>query len=639
MNEPKPPINRKLAATISEHFGLYKAEWMQQSLFKHFTEPSYFPDLRMPRPCALIGGRGTGKTTVLRGLSYHGQFALANNSLSEFQSWQQIGLYLRADTSHVTAFRGDEVNDVTWTRCFSHYINLHFCDLLLGFASWFNSISETPINLPTSEMSRVCTSLNLPNSNTLAELSDNLSHAILKLESDINNIADGPPSKLTLLKSPIEQLAKALLAAPPLSGKQFVFLIDEYENFLDYQQQVVNTLIKHSNEFFIIKIGARELGWRIRTTLNQNETLIHPADYVKIDITAELHGRAFDDFATKVCYSRLKSAADRTGVAIEPEETFHRVFSELDYDAEAELLGGNVCRDEFIQLSESRLTPHERDALHELSLSTVLLIRFWSQIKNIPAHEVIRSYLENPDEWKDRQGNYTYASLFGLRRTRGIRKYYAGWRTLQLLASGNIRYMIELVQQSLLRHELPSDSALGQISAEAQTLAAQRVGKKYLEELEGVIVGAKLPKLLLGLGRLFQLFAERPLARAPEINQFYIEPATGTIDDERCSTEVDELLCDAVMHLALVRSSGTKQLSEGDTRAYDYMIHPIYAPFFVYSHRRKRKIKLTSKQFLNLVYHPESEIPALMNVPASSIADASLPDQLALFEEYYRADE
>lgn len=51
------------------------------------------------------------------------------------------------------------------------------------------------------------------------------------------------------------------------------------------------------------------------------------------------------------------------------------------------------------------------------------------------------------------------------------------------------------------------------------------------------------------------------------------------------------------MHLALVRFSGSKPLDERDTRAYDYMIHPIFAPFFVFSHRKRERFNLLVRNF------------------------------------------
>jgi hypothetical protein len=59
---------------LSELFGSYRAEWLREHIFELFKEPKYFPELLTLRPCVLMGGRGTGKTSVLRSLSYEGQF-------------------------------------------------------------------------------------------------------------------------------------------------------------------------------------------------------------------------------------------------------------------------------------------------------------------------------------------------------------------------------------------------------------------------------------------------------------------------------------------------------------------------------------------------------------------------------------
>ena len=37
-----------------------------------------------------------------------------------------------------------------------------------------------------------------------------------------------------------------------------------------------------------------------------------------------------------------------------------------------------------------------------------------------------------------------------------------------------------------------------------------------------------------------------------------------------------------------------------DTRSYDYMLHPIFAPLFNFSYRRKRKMLLTHGELLLL---------------------------------------
>ena len=112
---------------LSELFGAHKAEWLGTRLFQLFTEPNYFPQMTTPRPCMLVGGRGTGKTTVLRGLSYQGQFELEKKNKETVPSWPYYGFYYRVDTNKVGSFKGPELTEIEWLRHFGHYMNLLMC--------------------------------------------------------------------------------------------------------------------------------------------------------------------------------------------------------------------------------------------------------------------------------------------------------------------------------------------------------------------------------------------------------------------------------------------------------------------------------------------------------------------------------
>src|SRR5436853_6535729 len=90
VNQPQPPTPTP-QEQLSRLFGSYKAEWLREQLFDLFTEPAYFPELTTPRPCILVGGRGTGKTTVLRSLSYDGQYALTGRRPENILDWTYYG--------------------------------------------------------------------------------------------------------------------------------------------------------------------------------------------------------------------------------------------------------------------------------------------------------------------------------------------------------------------------------------------------------------------------------------------------------------------------------------------------------------------------------------------------------------------
>ncbi len=259
-----------------------------------------------------------------------------------------------------------------------------------------------------------------------------------------------------------------------------------------------------------------------------------------------------------------------------------------------ELLGISALNEEmFTKLQQSN---RDTAPLKSMPPLRAYLIKYWARTQSMEIADAFDDFLSHPKEWDTRYSNYKHVLLFDINKgKRGIRRYYAGWDVFTRLAASNIRYLLELVDQSLLLQFRHTNSWLRPVSPDNQTLAAQAVGKKNLSELEGVSVsGAQLTKLLRGLGRVFGQMAEDPVGHAPEVNQFQLSDDAISIDSASAQSRVAALLQSAVMHLALLRWPGTKPGDEGDTRSYDYAVHPIFSAFFVFSYRRKRKMTLSS---------------------------------------------
>jgi hypothetical protein len=306
----------------------------------------------------------------------------------------------------------------------------------------------------------------------------------------------------------------------------------------------------------------------------------------------------------------------------------------LREDEEAVELGINPLIEQYKATLREHLTPEEIQTLDSLPYLYVYLFSFWAEGRNVSPEDIFRDFLTNRQEWDTRYDNYKHALLYTIRRgKRGIQKYFAGWDVFTRLAATNIRYLLEVVDQSLLSHLRDGGDLSAPVPFKLQTAAAQTIGKKNLSELEGLTVhGAQLTKLLLGLGRVFQIMAADAFGHAPEVNQFHLS-------DQNGGEEIDNLLKSAVMHLALIRSLGNKLADEGDTKEYDYMVHPIYSPLFNFSYRRKRKMMLTASQVLGLVKSPKSTIREILAQSDRAYSvEEPLPDQLRLFETYYHAD-
>ena len=622
----------RVGTALAKLFSGYRAEWLADSVFSLFREPAYFPQLVTPHPCFLVGGRGTGKTTALRCLSYEGMSQLKGRRPDDPRDWPHYGMYYRVNTNRVKAFRGAELSDDKWTQLFAHYINLEFCDLALRFLEWFSGQAPDCPRLSTEALSKVAITLHVSGE---IKTYGNLVHALelsrLRFEAAINNVGDaGRLPSLSMQGAPIDLILREMGSLPQFSEKTFFFLIDEYENFDALQQRVVNTLIKHCGQYYSFKVGVREFGFRERGTLNQHEDLKHPADYKLIDVVEELlDDNRFGSFASQVCNVRLSKAfgEDNDVPAVEA------LLPELDSEEEARCLGVDDKVREQLAKPQAGLSDALREWLKDRSpLETYVLMKL-ADVEDKSLAAKVREARGDEGTWRQQYGNYRYAYLFGIRKgVSGIRKYYCGWHVYCRMAAGNIRFLLELVDDALTKHVNSGAEVGGPVSFEVQTKAAHSVGNKNLRDLEGLALsGARLTRLLLGLGRIFQVMASEPFGHTPEVNQFHLVEATDHEDTQR---EVVRLLTEGVMHLALVRYRGTKLQEPHDARQWDYAIHPVFAAFFAFSHRRKRKMELADTELWALVEQPAKAIRDILERQKRS-SERELPEQMGLFGSYY----
>lgn len=597
-------LDEKLAR-LDELFGSYKAEWLNEKIFHFFATPSYFTSLKDKRPCVLMGGRGTGKTTVLRGLSYKGQYALNNEDIDRFDLNNYIGVYFRCDTNHVHAFSGKGVDHDTWMKIFAHYFNLIITAEILEFIAWHKLLKPEDEVLTGHACCLIATSLHLGTEIfDFKKLIDVLETSMYKFQADINNIADGNMPKLSLAGDPIKIVTEQAQKLRQFRDKTFYLLIDEYENLLDSQQQIVNTLLKHVPQSYTIKIGVREMGWRVKHTMNLQESVIDPADYVLFNIVDEFTDETpekFETFARDVCQLRIKDLLGE---------------DEVDFDIE-HALAGLPYEDEAIRLGVEQthlyksILEYEKASGVALDISPLykFFIAYWAENHNIALNAEITDYFSNTRTWNTRYENYKYSLLFKIRTGRGsggIQKYYAGWSTFVKLANGNIRYLMELVYRSYYLYLQDGGDTTKPVSVDIQTKAARSVGWKNLTELEGTWSnGAQLTRMVQTLGTIFARLAKEGENSAPETVQFEIE-------GER-SDRTEELLQAGIMNLALIRMPANKQSGRGSVKEFMYSLHPIFAPYFIYSFRRKRKMGLSDMEFLQCVDNPQNAVKDILS--------------------------
>lgn len=604
-------------ASIAQVFSSFRAEHDKLTLAHQFTQPGYFPELLTLQPCFLIGGRGTGKTTTLQSLSYRVRLAtLSDRNKDGLVDLGIIGLYHKINTGRVAAFEGPELDQSEWDRLFGHYLNLMLVASILEFFSWRESNQEEQPPLPPEVLDLVATIFSCSPASSAAGALLAIKSEMADFETAINSIGRKLVIRLTPLGMPVESILDSIASSGVVGGASFYFLIDEFENLSNYQQRVVNTLVKHSRPPYTFKIGVKELGVRERCTVNSTEQLIDPADFRRIDISERLtSGLSFETFAAQVCARRAK---------LEDPEEVRSLFPGISPDDEALKLGIERVAQESVASVFAVMDSAERDRFKTYSLLEQYCLFLLEDSNPTRVRELMRKAADSTIE--DKLNNYKIPILYSIKQgKRGFRKYYCGWDVLCKLANGNIRYLLELVHRSIYLQLEAGPSS--HVSIEAQTEAARLIGQKNLRELEGLsVLGGRMTKLALSLGRVFQVMALSPLGHTPEVTQFRVESMTHVEGDYRAQ----ELLEQCVMHLALVRRPGTKLQQSEDIRDYDYSLHPIFSAYFEYSYRQKRKMSLTFDDIIYLSEGKPEGIRAVLQRQNREGGDIGSPSQMNL---------
>ena len=234
----KEYIQSALLANRAEEYG--------HDVWEHFVIPLFYEDIDLlgARKARIIrGGRGCGKTMLLRYLSHQSQFSQKRDFIP-CESLNNIGIYWRSDTSFSAGLKGWGIEEEVWKSAFEHALTLKISREILAALINIASSNYEGINSETLE------SINFDQlaifdeecCGNVYEICEALKNKNNYLQTWVNNPKTMefprflPPSNFLS-----ELIAVIQTNIEPLSESIFYIYIDEYENLQLYQQRVINT--------------------------------------------------------------------------------------------------------------------------------------------------------------------------------------------------------------------------------------------------------------------------------------------------------------------------------------------------------------------------------------------------------------
>lgn len=580
-----------------------RAEQMRD-LWKYYVP---FPGLDSTgKPAVVQGGRGSGKTMFFQCNSWRQVLSKIRKeqlpSSALFDNFGFVGIYYRVDTTFVSSMSGREENN--WDSIFETYFSICIVQEVLDLIITLSH--DMPI--AENELSRFVMdfSKRFNPSSTSDSLTDFRQETNIYLDS-IEDSINGLSSKTILRRVNAHRLISDICGScNKLFSKDVLFkvFIDEYETLQEYQQKIVNTLIKHSTLPVIFNIGLRPKGMKTKETISETETIEAPHDYELI--TLGIDSGTYLSILREICKKRISLGKEQGKIPPIAPESIEYYLGTYKVDDEIERVIGSSSNAPHIRelkkvisdLSKEQDCSKEETQLYTETLcdkapiinSRLHYALLCQQTTYTPTlKELYEAYTGNTKRYSDWMHNRKYGLVFLLCKEFKKEKMYYGFDVYAALSSNIVRYFLELCEQAFKIAFLDDYCWESPISPEIQTEAAKYVSEYKVLDIAGYEpYGKELRIFTQYLGQIFYKLhtADLNTLGEPEPNHF-------STKDLSLPTHIKELISSAIMWNVLQEGEPTKRKqSKLSPETVDYYMNKIYVPYFGISYRNQRKIQL-----------------------------------------------
>jgi hypothetical protein len=269
-----------------------------------------------PMPMIVLGGKGSGRTHLMRYLSYPLQRVRAAGRpiVDQLESDGYIGVFVRCEGLNAGRFEGRQQSADVWSAVFAYYFDLWVSQLVLETvadivgSAWQH---EVEFCRDVRALFDLRPEASPDNFGALIEMFRELQRDI---DVQVNNAA------LTRSLGGITIRAtrgRLIFGIPDLiaryckgcEGLLVVYLIDEFENLTEPQQEYVNTLVREKRLPTSIKLGSRRYGMRTYRTLSASEENREGSEFELLLLDQQLRtDPRYPGFAFRLIARRLMEA-------------------------------------------------------------------------------------------------------------------------------------------------------------------------------------------------------------------------------------------------------------------------------------------------------------------------------------------
>jgi GTPase SAR1 family protein len=581
-----------------------------------------------------IGGRGTGKTMLLRQFSHNVQrVSLPERTtfLDKVKSKGYVGVYFRVDNPLLKSL--DSVSAFSEKTDFAKSLFIHYFELTV-FKDYLEILkgllADDSIDKTDKRYKQVLVDLKnlLPcDEEKTKDISDidgllrfvvDEINYIWKYQSkkaiDIDNIVVFDPVCGVLQHGKLtnEFLNTSAMEALGLKDINVLLLIDEFENFSEGQQRVLNTAMRFTKDYGAkFRIGMRPNGFKTYGTLDDADFVKEGRDYRKVEFGFPYMKKG------KTQYMQLvKLIADKR-LALIPQFNGMNITNILgeaeDLEVEAKAIAKDRHRlfDAYLKLindqNNSNYTFEDlADLYHDNPLYEIENLRLLLSGESLgTVKKAFNNYLnkvkssESDKYSNDYTKKYKMTFVFVLCSIYHVeKKWYYSFTDFCQLSSGIVGCFIDLCRRAFDIAYFREREALfkGKISSAIQTDAAYEYAQAEREMIKRInIYGSKLIVFIDNIGNAFGYIHKDMFMRYPETNSFPV--ALNSLSEEN-----QKLLDVACTWSLLVKKPNTQDTKAIGQKREVYFLNRVLAPVFKFSYRTRgglNPVTVTDNYFSN----------------------------------------
>lgn len=506
-------------------------------ILETFVEMDFVNRLISPvseTPLLLTGGKGSGRTHLLRYWSYPVQMMRSGGSFRDMVHRNNyVGIYLLIGGLNPARFRSDSMTEDASVLLFGHHLDITLTTSIiraLQVAERQDLVSPMEVETYTRSTAAIYAFPKANHVRTLLELEQQLRNRRTALDSEINRaILDNRPVDYEILYSvgtPLLFASEVLRTSfELLQGTRLSFLLDELENLTEPHQRYVQQLIRSIRTGTTMIIGSRTYGIRTYETLTDGETNRPGSEFDEIQLDDTIRNQpasVFRNFCVDLATKRF-AKVKVTDVDMQrmfedtnhSDEMFLQDIAKRPHSPALERLLRNLQEAGWSEPTVVREVSKLVNCPDDRLLEKAALLAFYQDMNRggSPAdvaltisHEITAHVAGERARLARLLQHFRRDFLAQLRREYYAREVYGGFDSIVLLADGNPRSFVNIMRAIITWSEIMGDAGKSgtAYSIEAQTRAITDVSDWFYND--SLAIGENATEVRLGIERITELF-------------------------------------------------------------------------------------------------------------------------------------